>query len=100
MDQFGLLGQARRSGEGGEGTALTVEQERFARKAGDMAAGDGVAPDGCADLSEGGAGLLEVVRQWQPTVLIGVSTVPGLFNEEARRFQSRTHPRNTPGFYG
>jgi malate dehydrogenase (oxaloacetate-decarboxylating) len=61
--------------EGGKG--VRAEQAAFARKRADVAGWQVANPDEI--------GLLDVVRHAKPTVLIGVSSQPGSFTEEAIR---------------
>jgi malate dehydrogenase (oxaloacetate-decarboxylating) len=69
--------------EGVEG--LRPEQEAFVRKRGDVADWQ------IADQAK--IGLLDVVRNAKPTVLIGVSGQPGAFTEEAVRKMAKNAER-------
>jgi len=57
VDQHGLLGTERMD-------ELAAEQKEFARE------------------TDGGLSLMDVVKQIKPTILLGMTTVGGLFNEE------------------
>ncbi len=73
IDQFGLVV------EGGAG--LRPEQEPFARSRAEIAGWDLTQPEG--------AGLLDVVRNARPTVLMGFSAQPGAFSEAVVREMAR-----------
>jgi malate dehydrogenase (oxaloacetate-decarboxylating) len=77
LDRYGLIV------EGGEG--VRPEQEPFARRR------DDVAKWQVANPKE--IGLLDVVRNAKPTVLIGVSGQPGAFTEEAIRTMAKNIER-------
>jgi malate dehydrogenase (oxaloacetate-decarboxylating) len=77
VDRYGLLV------EGGRG--LQPEQALFARKKSDLAGWQ------ISDPNE--IGLLEVVRNAKPTVLIGVSGQAGAFTEEAIRIMAKNSGR-------
>jgi len=77
VDRYGLIV------EGGKG--VRPEQEPFARKPSEVA--------GWQVSNPQEIGLLDVVRQAKPTVLIGVSGQPGAFTEEAIRTMAKNTER-------
>jgi len=77
LDRYGLIV------EGGQG--VRPEQEPFARRRAELSAWS---------VSDSKAiGLLDVIRNAKPTVLIGVSGQPGVFTEEAIRAMAKNVER-------
>jgi malate dehydrogenase (oxaloacetate-decarboxylating) len=73
LDRYGLIV------EGGQG--VRPDQEAFARRRAEVA--------GWKVADPGNIGLLDVVRNAKPTVLIGVSGQPGTFTEDAIRSMAK-----------